>query len=238
MFRKIITVTAALVISISLLGCFDSSEAITVEESIETIEVSPWPQGKVYYQLDSAFEEENDNDRITLKAISRAMGEWSEVANIEFINCADDGVNCGETFVYNIYKSDRNASTIGYSRDARLYIDPPTTVRSAVHEIGHCLGFSHEHQRYDRDEYITVNWENLISAAYSQYILVNNTLINEENYDYDYRSVMHYAVSAGTKEWGMKAYTINDPDYDDQWPTYLTDTDIQKALDIYGEIAQ
>ncbi|MCP4131077.1 MAG: hypothetical protein GY754_08865 [bacterium] len=237
MYRKIIAITAALVTGITLLGCFDN-EAVTIEGSVETIEAKPWPQGKIYYQIDSAFDEEDDNDAITLRAIDRGMSEWSEAANIEFLNCDDEAVNCDETFVYNIYKSDRNASTIGYGRDAKLYIKSPTTRRSAVHEIGHCLGFSHEHQRTDRDEYISIIRENLIPEAYSQYMLVDNTLIDEENYDYDYRSVMHYSLTAGTKEWGMKAYTINDPDFQEQWPTYLTGTDKQKARDLYGEIPE
>lgn len=30
-----------------------------------------------------------------------------------------------------------------------------------LHEILHFLGFYHEHTRYDRDEYIKVNWKNI-----------------------------------------------------------------------------
>jgi len=28
-----------------------------------------------------------------------------------------------------------------------------------VHELGHVLGFFHEHQRWDRDDFITVHYE-------------------------------------------------------------------------------
>lgn len=36
-----------------------------------------------------------------------------------------------------------------------------------VHEIAHSLGFFHEHSRPDRDDYVTVHWDNIEGGEYT-----------------------------------------------------------------------
>ncbi|KAJ8289811.1 hypothetical protein GJAV_G00005590 [Gymnothorax javanicus] len=60
------------------------------------------------------------------------------------------------------------------------------------HEILHALGFWHEQSRYDRDEYVTILWENIEEG---QELNFEKTLKNEttsHGTPYDYYSVMHY----------------------------------------------
>uniref|UniRef100_A0A668V3L9 Metalloendopeptidase n=1 Tax=Oreochromis aureus TaxID=47969 RepID=A0A668V3L9_OREAU len=57
------------------------------------------------------------------------------------------------------------------------------------HELLHALGFYHEHTRSDRDQYIRVNWQNIIKDCF---VMDTDNL----NTKYDYSSVMHYGRTA------------------------------------------
>ena len=87
--------------------------------------------------------------------------------------------------------------------------------RIIIHEMMHSMGFFHEHNRPDRDNFVKVNWENIQPRAYSQFYknrdpdrdLPNCRDLEGPNYDdcdngwpvntygtpYDYDSVMHYS---------------------------------------------
>lgn len=68
-----------------------------------------------------------------------------------------------------------------------------------MHELGHVLGFYHEHQRQDRDQYITINEagiENSTRAKDSYRIIHSDNL----QVKYDYASVMHYGKRAFAKD--------------------------------------
>ena len=65
-------------------------------------------------------------------------------------------------------------------------------IGSIAHEIGHVLGFWHEHQLPDRDEFVQVVYENIAEKYHHLFSLFSVANIGSLNSAYDYGSIMHY----------------------------------------------
>uniref|UniRef100_A0A671LZK8 Metalloendopeptidase n=1 Tax=Sinocyclocheilus anshuiensis TaxID=1608454 RepID=A0A671LZK8_9TELE len=64
------------------------------------------------------------------------------------------------------------------------------------HLFLHALGFLHEHTRYDRDDYVTINFKNIITGYESNFNKYSENLTTTQDTPYDYYSVMHYDKDA------------------------------------------
>nr|XP_005903416.1 PREDICTED: meprin A subunit beta [Bos mutus] len=69
-------------------------------------------------------------------------------------------------------------------------------IATVQHEFLHALGFWHEQSRSDRNDYVSIIWNRIISGKERNFDFYDDQVIDSMNVPYDYSSVMHYGKTA------------------------------------------
>ncbi|XP_072552083.1 meprin A subunit alpha [Salminus brasiliensis] len=83
------------------------------------------------------------------------------------------------------------------------------------HELLHALGFYHEQSRSDRDDYVTIWWDQIISGREHNFNKYNDDFITDLNTPYDYESIMHYRPFSFNKDPNIPTITTAIPAFND-----------------------
>ncbi|XP_070274560.1 meprin A subunit alpha [Myotis yumanensis] len=81
------------------------------------------------------------------------------------------------------------------------------------HEILHALGFYHEQSRTDRDDYVKIWWDEIISGHQHNFNTYDDSFITDLNTPYDYESLMHYAPFSFNKNESVPTITTKIPEF-------------------------
>jgi hypothetical protein len=183
---------------------------------------SLWPGGVVPYAIDSSI--------VSTDTVVAAVGMWNSTTTpvisvvprttqsnyINFIRWSNSGL-CSSW-----------EGMIGGAQ--AIYVGDSCGAGDLAHEIGHAVGLLHEHDRVDRDTYVTINWENIIST-YTTYFQIPS--YGTDLGSYDYNSIMGYPTWAFSSN-GQPSITTIPPGIPIGQRSGLSAGDIAGALQIYG----
>jgi len=86
---------------------------------------------------------------------------------------------------------------------------------TTIHEIMHAIGFYHEQSRRDRDQYVTVNYHNIVKGMSYNFDKYRSGEASTLGEPYDKKSVMHYARFAFSKQWGKLPTIVSKSNYNE-----------------------
>lgn len=162
---------------------------------------SRWPNALIPFELDPQLS-------TSIRAeILLAMTHYKRYTPIRFVERKAKNQAKYPDYIY--FKSDAGCSSyVGKQHGKQVItLNYRCGFGAIVHEIGHALGLWHEQNRLDRDNYVNINFDNILSEYIHNFQQSPNHSVNIGKYDY--RSIMHYGAYAFSKN-GKPTITVLD----------------------------
>ena len=144
-----------------------------------------WKNGVIPYVIEKDY---HDNEKIY-----KAMADFEKKTGLKFLERTTE-----KDYIY-IQDTDRACYSfigrVGGKQTVNIHQLCPLS--SAIHEFGHAAGLMHEHTRPDRDDYITVLWDNIIKDKRHNFKKRKHQQSYVLNKEFDYESIMIYESNCG-----------------------------------------
>ncbi|CAJ0944023.1 unnamed protein product [Ranitomeya imitator] len=144
-----------------------------------------WPHGIIPFVV-------NGNFTGSQKAIFRqAMRHWEKHVCVTFVERTEE-----DSYIVFTYRPCGCCSYVGRRGAGPQAISIGKNCDKfgiVVHELGHVIGFWHEHTRPDRDDHVSIVRENIQPGQEYNFLKMEPEEVNYLDETYDFDSIMHYA---------------------------------------------
>jgi len=186
-----------------------------------------WPNAEVPFVINSVF---NTAER------QRILMAIDEFHNKTLITFRQYNPWTDRDFIYITGQNDGCRSfvgRIGGRQQLNLERNDCLLHGNILHQLMHALGFFHMHTATDRDNYVTINWDNIEPGRKIFFFIQSATLTTSFGVPYDYDSIMHWGPYAFSGN-GNRTIEPKDPNAQIGQRDGLSEKDIERIARMYG----
>ncbi|PNF32679.1 hypothetical protein B7P43_G13113 [Cryptotermes secundus] len=192
-----------------------------------------WPNGIVPYVIDDVFTDKQKAhilhaiDEYHSKTPIR-LREYNPENDTDYVKITGENSGCW--------------SYVGHQgKEQQLNLQPNEPgvgcfrLGTIEHELLHALGFFHQQSATERDDYVTIHWENIQEGTENNFNKYNASTITSFGVEYDYNSVMHYGAYAFSKN-GEITIESKDKDAEIGQREGFSEKDLEKLKLMYADV--